>query len=74
LKILTIERAKADAEAAIRRMQAELDGQREDMKARQNEFLALQNELTGLYGLDFGQVTYDDQSGKLYVLGEPVSE
>lgn len=74
LKILTIQRTKDEAEAAIRKMQSELDGMRAEMKARQDELTALQTELTGLYGLDFQQVTYDDASGKLYVLGEPVAE
>lgn len=74
LKILLTEKTKREAEAQLLKMQAEQDGIRTEMNLRQTALQELQTELAGLYGLDFQVVSYDDQSGKLYVQGEPVTE
>jgi hypothetical protein len=72
LKKSELERLRVAHEERQRSGQAEVSELTSFARARELELQALQRELEKSYGLDFTRVTYDDVSGKLMVLGEPV--
>lgn len=68
------EQARRAYEDTIRRLNDELAVIVAAGGIAKSELRALQKELEGLYKLDFSQVTYDDKTGKISVLGAPVPE
>jgi hypothetical protein len=72
LKKSELERLRVEHEERQRKGQAELAELTAFTRARELELEALQRELEKTYELDLTRVTYDDVSGKIMVLGEPV--
>lgn len=68
------DQARRHYEDTIRRLNDELIAIMAAGKLAEADLLALQKELECLYKLDFTQVTYDDKTGKISVLGSPVPE
>jgi hypothetical protein len=68
------EQARRNYEDTIRKLNDELALVVATGKVAESELRALQKELEELYQLDFSQVTYDDRTGKISVLGSPVPE
>lgn len=74
LKKAEIDSAKRSYEDHIRRINGELTVITQAATRAEGELRTLQNELQESYKLDFTQVGYDDSTGKISVLGAPVSE
>jgi hypothetical protein len=72
LKKAEAEKAKREAEERQRLYQIEVADLASLAKKHEKELLALQEELASVYSVDFSQVTYDDVTGRISVLGEPV--
>lgn len=68
------EQARRVYEDTIRKLNEELSVIVAAGKVAESELRALQNELEESYKLDFSQVTYDDRTGKISVLGNPIAE
>ncbi|MFO0677065.1 MAG: hypothetical protein U0169_11040 [Polyangiaceae bacterium] len=72
LKKSELERLRVEHEERQRAGQGELAELTSFARAREFELQALQRELEKTYELDLTRVTYDDVSGKIMLLGEPV--
>lgn len=66
--------ARAEFEERMRVFSADLLALQGVARQQEAALRALQAELSADYGLDVSKVTYDDQSGRIYPLGEPVPE
>lgn len=74
LKKAEMDQAKREFEDKARRLNAEMQAVGTHSQGVQDELKVLQRELESLYQLDFSNVSYDNMSGKISVLGEPVPE
>lgn len=74
LKRSELETARRQFEDRSRAISAELEQIVAISRKNESELMGLQSELQTTYGLDFKQVAYDDVSGKITVLGSPVTE
>lgn len=74
LKRAEAEQARRHYEDTIRKLNDELLAIMAASKVAESDLKSLQKELEELYKLDFSQVTYDDKTGKISVLGSPVPE
>lgn len=74
LKKAEADRARRTYEDAIRKINDELQLITQSSNKAEVELRSLQEELQGVYKLDFTQVAYDDVTGKISVLGSPVPE
>ena len=72
LKKSELERLRVEHEERQRAGHSELAELTSFARGRELELQALQRELEKSYELDLTHVTYDDVSGKIMVLGEPV--
>jgi len=72
LKRSELDRARVDFTERMRAGHAEVQELSNYSAAREGELRDLQKELATSYGLDLSKVTYDDVSGKIMMLGEPV--
>jgi len=72
LKRSEVERARFDFTERARVGHAEVQDLLRFASAREAELRHLQKELETSYGLDLSKATYDDVSGKIMMLGEPV--
>lgn len=68
------DQARRVYEDTIRKLNEELAFILAAGKVAESELGALQKEFEASYKLDFTQVTYDDKTGKILVLGSPVPE
>jgi hypothetical protein len=68
------DQARRVYEDTIRKLNDELAYILAAGKVAESELRALQKEFEAAYKLDFTQVTYDDKTGKISVLGSPVPE
>lgn len=74
LKNAAIELRKRAFEEELRTLSADAGVLVQEAQKQQQGLLNLQQELAGIYELDFSKVTYDDISGRIFLLGEPVPE
>jgi hypothetical protein len=74
LKKADIDQAKREFEDRVRKVNEDMQHLVLNSRKAEQELKTLHEELQGLYQLDFSQVTYDDVSGRISVLGEPVPE
>jgi hypothetical protein len=72
LKKAELERLRAEHEERQRKGQSDLAELTAHARSREVELEALQRELAETYELDLTRVTYDDVTGRIMVLGEPV--
>jgi hypothetical protein len=72
LKKSELERLRVEHEERQRVGQVELAELTSFARGRELELQTLQRELERTYELDLTRVTYDDVSGKIMILGEPI--
>jgi len=72
LKEFEIEKYQREANIRLRQMQAENERLKQIQKTEEGRLTELRQELEKLYDVDFNQLVYDEETGKLLVNDKPI--